>query len=189
MLTTTWYMIGRRNHVVKPVACPWVGSHRIEEGKDGTWTLPVSSYTRVSYRSNRTMRRNRNPRKRGEESPPIFAADSACTAQQTSKQSHAQSNWPLWRVPNPPEKDNSQFRMSQTARTWAERVFRWTSLAFPAFLFAFRRRCQGPFSRFAHCSVRSKSKKRISGKVGCCCCQEVSGIMWLFLGFYMFHVL
>lgn len=64
LLTTTWYMIGRRNHVVKPVACRWVGSHRIEEGKDGTWTRAYGAWTPSCLLiHSRTMRRN--PRKRG----------------------------------------------------------------------------------------------------------------------------
>lgn len=192
-LTTTWYMIGRRTHVIKPIGMVVASGHiasRKETNK--TWTPPVSSYT-LPYR---TTRRNRNPTKRGIETIALRFSQRTLPAlhscQQASKR-NARSNLAIVESSESSRKrqqpiSNESNSVKVPTRAWAKRVFRWTSLAFPAFCSRSGEAAKDLFTPLSVPVSASKSKRELSGKVGCYSCQEVSGIMWLLLGF-IFHVL
>lgn len=179
-------MIGRRNHALV-IALSHIASRK---ETTGTWTPPVSSM--LIHRPYRTMRRNRNPRKRGRNRNNRLRFSQrtlpALHSMQTSNPTLDQiGHCGEFRIL--PKKDNSQFRTSQTAPylSWKGLSVNFSSL----FLLFACVPAKLPRTFFTFCSVGdwSKSEKDCCrGKPGAVSAKRFP-VSCDYSSDFMFHVL
>jgi hypothetical protein len=171
LLTTRCHLIGRRKHV----AYCRVGSHRIEERTEHE----LLQSPHLLYLPYRNMRGETEIRERG------GRRNRLRFSQRTSNPTldrigHCIQKTRFGEIPNPPEKDNSQFRMSQTALTYPYLSEKGLSVSFISFVLLSCVLSKLP--RTFHLSITYtlalvKAKRGLSGTIGSGHCQEVSGIM------------